>query len=156
MFERPVVETPRIVENHAGQPCYLVEYDEDQWFKYDKMGQDFCIETWVKKATPLGAKFVVLRLLPDPLFPVGEHELPYVARSIPIECDDFDPFTVTVRLSAAIHPEVWAQGSEMERGRLKTEARLRLGMNALACNGCSYEITVREDKEVRVLERGRL
>jgi hypothetical protein len=156
MFERPVVATPRIVENHAGQPCYLVEYDEDQWFKYDKEGQDFCIETWKRKAEPLGAQFVVLRLLPDPLFPTGEHTIPYVVRSVPIVQDGFDPFTVSVRISAAIHPEVWAQASELDRGKLKTQARLRLAMNAMACEGCSYEITVREAKEVRVVERGKL
>lgn len=154
-MEAKVAISPRIVENHAGQPCYLVEYDEDQWLKYDKEGQDYCFTTWAGKAKPLGAVFVVLRLIPDALFPSGEHTIPYIARSYPIEQDTFDPVTVTTKLTANIHADTYASASEMERCNLKLAARVKLGMHALG-HGASYEIMVREGKEIRILERGRL
>lgn len=154
--QRPAVVSPRIVENHAGQPCYLVEYDEDQWNKYDKEGQEHCLTTWAGKAKPMGAVFVVLRLIPDALFPSGEKVVPYVARSYPVEQDTFNPVTVACKLTATIHADTWEHASEGDRFKLKTAARQQLAMHAMATPGCAYEICTREGKEPRTVERGRL
>jgi hypothetical protein len=153
---RRPVDTPRIVENHAGQPCYLVEYNEDQWGRYAKPEQEVCFEAWAKKAKPLGAQFVVLRLFPDPLFPTGEHSLPYVARSYPVDQDTFNPVTVSCKLTAQIHADTWAAADDGKRIQLRTAARQQLAMHAMASSGCTYEICTRENKELKVVERGRL
>jgi hypothetical protein len=143
------------VENYAGQPCYLVEYDEDQWNKYDKEGQEHCFKTWAGKAKPMGAVFVVLRLIPDALFPSGDKTLPYIARSYPVEQETFNPVTVTCKLTATIHTDTWQQASEGDRFKLKTAARQQLAMHALG-HSCSYEICTREGNEPRTVEKGRL
>jgi len=153
---RPPVDTPRIVENHAGQPCYLVEYDEDLWNRYDAAGKEDCFDTWAKKAKPLGAQFVVLKLFPDPLFPSGDKVIPYVARSYPVEQETFNPVTVSCKLTATIHADTWAGASEGERMKMKLSARQQLAMHALAAPGVSYEICTREGKEPRTVEKGRL
>lgn len=148
--------SPRMTENSAGQPCYLVEYDEDLWSKYDKAGQEHCFETWAKKAKPMGAQFVVLRLIPDALFPSGDRTIPYVARSYPVDHETFNPVTVTVKLSAQIHADTWANALDGERMKLTAAARTQLGMAALGGAGCTYEICTREGKELKIIERGRL
>lgn len=155
--KRQPVFSPRMTENSAGQPCYLVEYDEDQWLKYDKEGQEHCFEAWVRKAKPMGAMFVVLRLIPDPLFPSGEKTMPYIVRSYAVERETFNPITVTVTLKAQIHPDTYLNALDGERMKLKAEARLQLGMHSLATKGASYEIWSRGvDGAPFVMERGRL
>lgn len=154
--KRQPVFSPRMTENSAGQPCYLIEYDEDQWLKYDKEGQEHCFETWAAKAKPMGAEFVVLRLIPDPLFPSGDKTIPYVARSYPVNQETFNPITVSVKLSAMIHPDTWANALDGDRMKLTAAARTQLAMQALGTNGCSYEICTRENKEIKIIERGRL
>lgn len=154
--QRGAVFSPRIIENHAGQPCYLVEYDEDQWNKYDKAGQEYCFETWAKKAKPMGAVFVVLKLVPDPLFPTGDKSIPYVARSYAVEQDTFNPVSISVKLTAVIDADTWQHASEGDRFKLKTSARTQLAMHAMASPGCSYEICSREGKEHRSIEKGKL
>jgi hypothetical protein len=155
--QRSPVFSPRMVLNHAGQPCYLVEYDEDQWLKYDKAGQEHCFETWAKKAKPMGAQFVVLRLIPDPLFPSGDKTIPYAARSYPVDQETFNPITVTVTLKAQIHPDTYLNALDGERMKLTAAARVQLGMAALGSKGCSYEIWTRGiDGAPFVIERGRL
>lgn len=58
---------------------YMVNYSEDLWKAFDAEGQQFCKDTWIKKATPIAnIKYVVLRLIPDELFPMHGHETPYV------------------------------------------------------------------------------
>lgn len=153
---RQPVSSPHIIQNHAGQPCYLVEYDEDQWNRYDKPGQEQCFEAWAKRAKPLGALFVVLKLLPDPVFPMGTKTAPYVARSYPVERETFNPITVTCKLTASIHPDTWQNASDGERINLRTEARHQLAMHAMAAGGCGYEIYTRENNEPRVVEKGQL
>lgn len=69
---------PTIIEGVASDRIYLIRYDEDQWERYDDAGKQFCYDTWIKKATPLAVDTVVLQLIPDPIFPRGSHEKPYV------------------------------------------------------------------------------
>lgn len=155
--QRQPVFSPRMTENSAGQPCYLVEYDEDQWLKYDKAGQDHCFETWAAKAKPMGALFVVLRLIPDPLFPTTDKTVPYIVRSYPVERETFNPISVAVTLKAQIDPDTYLNALDGERMKLTAEARLQLGMAALGTKGCSYEIWSRGvDGAPFVIERGRL
>lgn len=154
--QRQPVFSPRITENSAGQPCYLVEYDEDQWLKYDKEGQDFCFEQWARKAKPMGAMFVVLRLVPDALFPSTDKTVPYVARSYPVEQETFDPVTISVKLTASIHADTWANALDGERMKMTGAARTKLAMHALASKGASYEIYTRVGNELKIIERGKL
>jgi hypothetical protein len=153
---RPPVVTPRIVENHAGQPCYLVEYDEDQWNRYGAEDKEFCFDTWAKKAKPLGALFVVLKLFPDPIFPSSDRTTPYVVRSYPVEHETFNPVKVSVRLSAEIHADTWERASEGDKFKLKIAARQELAMHALACPGCSYTIWTRSNDTPMNIEQGKL
>lgn len=150
------MEQIRIEQNYANQDCFLVEYDEDQWNRYDAETQQQCVDTWVKKAKPLGAEFVVLRLIPDPLFPSSDKAGPYIARSIPINTDTFDPFKLSAKLSCEIDRDTYWNASEGERMRLKTAARAKLAMNALVWKGCMYEVWVRlPHGEPHVIERSK-
>lgn len=65
-------------EGTASEQAYLVAYNEDLWFSYSEETREFCKETWIRKAEPLNVRFVVLRLTPDPVFPMRGHEKPYV------------------------------------------------------------------------------
>lgn len=74
------------VEGVASRSVYLVTYDEDLWFQFDAERQQYCLDTWVKNATPMGVKHVCLRLVPDPLFPRdAEKDKPYVAVTIEVK-----------------------------------------------------------------------
>jgi hypothetical protein len=105
----------------------------------------------------MGAQFVVLRLIPDPLFPSGDKTIPYAARSYPVDQETFNPITVTVTLKAQIHPDTYLNALDGERMKLTAAARVQLGMAALGSKGCSYEIWTRGiDGAPFVIERGRL
>ena len=146
-----------VEQNHAGQDCYVVQYDEDQWKRYDTERQEFCLAEWVKQATPMGAHYIVLRLLPDALFPSGDKTAPYVARTIPIQREDFDPVQISIKLCANIDADTWDKASEMQRGNLKTAARTKLGMIAAQLDsGVSYEIMTRENNVAKRVEAGKL
>lgn len=57
----------------------LLEYNEDQWKRYSEAEQQECYDTWIKKYLPVTDYHgIVLKLKPDPIFPSGEHEYPYV------------------------------------------------------------------------------
>ena len=65
---------------------YLVEYLEDNWKGLPEATREFCKQQWIKRAEPLAnVQFVVLRLLPDELFPMHGHEKPYIEWRHPIE-----------------------------------------------------------------------
>jgi hypothetical protein len=104
----------------------------------------------------MGAVFVVLKLVPDPLFPTGDKSIPYVARSYPVEQETFNPVSIGVKLTATIDADTWGHASEGDRYKLKLAARQQLAMHAMVSPGCSYEICTREGKEPRTVERGRL
>lgn len=143
-------------KNHAGQECYIVDYDEDLWFAYSEDQQEFTIGQWLKKAKPLKAVFFVLRLHPDALFPRGDKVQPYVAKSLPIDSDTFDPFKVSAKLSCEIHKDTYWRASEGDRIVMRTEARARMAMNALVGKNVAYEVWVREENNtIRLLEVGK-
>lgn len=81
-----VVDASKVIEPFGGLfteivagKAYLITYDEDLWKSYDDDGRQFCKDTWIKKATPMAdVRFVVLKLVPDDLFPMHGHETPYV------------------------------------------------------------------------------
>lgn len=56
---------------------YIVSYDEDQWNRYTDEQKQFCYDAWAKKAHGAGCVQLFVRLIPDPLFPSGEHTKPY-------------------------------------------------------------------------------
>lgn len=58
---------------------YVIEYDEDLWESLPESSKDTCKGVWRKKAESLGVRWVGLRLVPDPMFPRGAREKPYIA-----------------------------------------------------------------------------
>ena len=57
----------------------FLQYDEDQWFRYSEKEQQECCDAWIKKYLPNPeCHGIVLKLIPDPVFPRGEQEYPYV------------------------------------------------------------------------------
>ncbi len=76
---------------------YLIEYSEDLWLSLDTESQQYCKDVWRRKAAPIpGCKFITIRLIPDPLFPIHGHEAPYVAWQEAIERPPEQGFTVRV------------------------------------------------------------
>lgn len=132
----------QIEKNYRDQPVYLVEYDEDLWNRFDQKGQDHCFATWAKKAKPLGALYVVLRLVPDALFPSGDKTQPYIAKQVPVELDILDPILVTVKLTANIERTTWEGASDGDRILLRGKARERLGQMGVGFKNPAYEIRV--------------
>lgn len=58
--------------------AYIVQYNEDLWFRLPDHSKEFCRDMWIKKAAPLEVDEVVLRLTPDPIFPMHGKEKPYI------------------------------------------------------------------------------
>jgi hypothetical protein len=70
----------QVPEGTSTERLYYIRYDEDQWFRYDEAGHQFCYDTWIRKCEPIGVDAIVLQLIPDPLFPRdSERPMPYVA-----------------------------------------------------------------------------
>lgn len=63
----------------AAGKLYLIHMEEDLWKGLDPDRQAFCKAQWTEKATAIPeVRFVVLKLVPDELFPVHGHDKPYV------------------------------------------------------------------------------
>lgn len=98
-----VIDVPSGAE--AGR-IYLVNYDEDLWKAFDAESQQFCKDTWIKKATPIpGVKYVVLRLHPDDLFPMHGNEKPYVEWKHEIDRPPECGFTVEALVTVTVQGE---------------------------------------------------
>lgn len=69
------IEVP---EGRATKTVYLVRYDEELWMRWTEEQQQFCKDTWIKKAEPCEVEEVVLQLFPDELLPQYGHEKPYI------------------------------------------------------------------------------
>lgn len=75
---------------------YLVNYDEDLWLALDNERREFCQQTWVEKAKVMPAvKWVVLKLIPDDLFPTNGHETPYIVWQLELKRPPECGFTVS-------------------------------------------------------------
>lgn len=110
-------------EGRASEGAYLVERDEDQWNGYDETRQNNCWRRWRKLAIENGCARVVLKLVPDVVFPSGSNTRPYVARVEPIIGDEDSPFKVQVRVSAVIDPHVYDDADDGRRLKLVQKAR---------------------------------
>jgi hypothetical protein len=62
----------------ATSGVYVVEYAEDLWRALDPDRQLYCLSVWMGKAKGAKVRHAVLRLIPDPLFPLSDKEKPYV------------------------------------------------------------------------------
>ena len=63
----------------SGEMVAYVRYGEEQFLAYDDERKAFCYSEWIRKMEPLeGIRFLVLQLIPDPLFPTRGNELPYI------------------------------------------------------------------------------
>lgn len=99
----------------------VMDYDEEQWNAYDRERQDACFIQWIRKARPLGFKYVSVRLTPDPLF--GEKAEPYIVRTDPVGGDAIQPYTVSIRVSVKIAADVYEAAGISERLSLIKKAR---------------------------------
>jgi hypothetical protein len=106
------------VDVKDGEPSlgvYLIQYDEDQWFRYDEAGWQFCYDTWIKKASAIpGIKLVVLRLIPDAIFPRDpEKPLPYILWQQEVVRPENDGFKFTghvlIELERPLDPSMRAR-----------------------------------------------
>lgn len=95
------------IEGSATDNAYFIEYDEDQWHRYDDAGKEYCKSYWLKKAEPMGVRFVALRLVPDPLFPAGARETPYIEWQHVFEFKADIPYTTqtVVHVTLNVEPE---------------------------------------------------
>jgi hypothetical protein len=85
---------------------YLITYDEDVWLSLPKERQEFCKQTWLSKAEAIVAvQHVVLKLVPDELFPVNGHEKPYVAWQQEIGRPPECGFTVRSQITVTIETD---------------------------------------------------
>lgn len=82
MIERntnlPQYDYDAVPEGIQVSSAYIVQYEEDLWMKMPQETQQHCKDTWIKFAEPLGLEEVVLRLIPDPVFPGFGKEKPYI------------------------------------------------------------------------------
>jgi hypothetical protein len=145
-----VAEMGPRVQEHAGKTCYVVEYDEDQWNKYDEAGQNFAFQRWADKAKPLGCVMVVLRLVPDPIFPSGSNTAPYVARQEQI-APTAKPLSVSIAVTCRIDKFTFDSASELDRLALRRAARAELSKYSMPGNP-SYTIMVGDEQ----LEHGKI
>ena len=90
------------IDGSRSGTSYIVNYDEDLWNSFDKESQEYCWQTWLKKAKQSSASVMVLRLHPDELFPAGEHEHPYVARQESIAANQTPYFAVEMRATITV------------------------------------------------------
>jgi len=101
---------------------YLVNYEEDQWMKYDDDGREFCWQSWIKWATPLKCTKVVLRLIPDELFPMHGNEMPYLLERDIEGVAHLDPFKVKIIAYIDINPDVWKTDADKMDAREAAKA----------------------------------
>lgn len=73
---------------------YLITKDEDYWNSLAEETRTFTWGRWRKEAEQLGANRVVLKLVPDPIFPTGDNELPYLAQQERIGQEEEKPVEV--------------------------------------------------------------
>lgn len=82
-------------ESHADSSAvYLVRYDENLWLQLPETTREYCFEYWSKRARPLGAKIVTLQIIPDTIFPIHGHEMPYIAAQRQLALPDKEVFAV--------------------------------------------------------------
>ena len=88
-------EVVPVPEGTASDQTYLVSYSEDLWFALPEDRREYCKYVWTLKATSVkGVKYVMLRLLPDELFPSFGNEKPYIMWQDRIERAYEAPFKV--------------------------------------------------------------
>lgn len=66
-------------EGTATTSVYAISYNEDRWYRFTEKQREECCEAWIKKAEPMDVEEVVLKLIPDPIFPQHGKEHPYIA-----------------------------------------------------------------------------
>lgn len=86
---------------------YVVYYDENLWKSYDTENQQFCFDTWLRKAGPCGCEMVSLWLVPDQFFPLHGHDVPYCIDTKRCPPNEGKTFKVTTRAYVEIHEKEW-------------------------------------------------
>lgn len=138
-----IVDVPSGSE--AGK-IYLVHYDEDLWKAFNAEQQEFCKDTWLRKATAIdGIRFVVLKLVPDELFPMHGHEKPYVEWQVPIDAPPESGFTVETTVTVTVEGDAKYVDPVMRMEITKSLSGLMRGV--------AFQIV---NKRGDVIERGKL
>jgi len=98
-------DSETVPAGHVVGKVYLIEYDEALWFRMDETRRGFCIDYWRKIAEPLtDVEHLVLRLIPDPLFPLNGNEFPYIRWQAPIARKPACGFTARVVARYVLDP----------------------------------------------------
>lgn len=125
---------------------YLVNYDEDLWFKFDDEGRQFCKDTWIRKATPIpDVRFVVLKLHPDDLFPMHGKEKPYVEWQFEIDRPPECGFAIATTVTVTVEGDAKYVDTVMRMEITKSLSGLMAGV-----------AFVIQNKRGDVIERGKL
>lgn len=114
--------TDEVREGSQAGGIWLVEYDEDDWKALPDATKDHCRDTWIKKASALKeVRFVVLKLIPDELFPMHGHEKPYVEWQHAIDRGPEKGYTVETLVAVQL-PAPY-ELSPLLRSRIESELR---------------------------------
>lgn len=128
---------------------YLVEYSEDLWYDLPDATKDHCRSEWIKKATAMKeVRFVVLKLLPDDLFPMHGHELPYVHWQHAIDRGNECGYTYAAGVGVKLN-----KGTEFTpllRSRIESELREKFP------KGTVWQVWSAADQPLQELAHGRL
>ncbi len=128
----------------SGELVAYVRYDEELFLSLHEERQQFCYRTWIEKMQPVeGVRFLVLQLIPDPLFPTRGNETPYIHWRHDFDRKGGKPWTVTNLVT------VEYENSNMDPRHLSAIMR---ELGAAHHAGTKYQI-VHKDK---VFQRGAL
>lgn len=114
---------------------YFVSYSEDLWLGLDDDRREYCKQRWLEVATPIpGVRFIVLRLIPDPLFPSTDKESPYVAWQQEIEKQGDADYTMKAVIAVEMNVE-WTAA---------LQSKMMRDMAAHYPSGSKFEIRTRK------------
>lgn len=91
-----------VPEGSASDNSYLVKYSEDLWQALPEATKNHCIDTWTQKARAASCAFMVVMLIPDPMFPSGPNVRPYVHISMRVIASEPKPFKVLIIYAAIL------------------------------------------------------
>lgn len=107
----------------AGADTYFVRYDENLFLAYDLEQRQFCYETWIAKARPMGCKRLTVQLIPDDLFPSFGNEKPYIYYNEAIAQPDAKPYKLVTCAFVEIDPNAYGKMSNLDGMKVRQEAR---------------------------------
>lgn len=86
------------ITEQSGEYGYYIDYGEDAFLSLPDERKQYCYDTWVQKANDRKNKIVALRLIPDPLFPSGDNEKPYIFWQQKLEAAEVKQWSVEAKV----------------------------------------------------------